>query len=72
MVSSVYIRQQIESGNDVGAAAVSVVLLLASLALLAVVGLIQRWGGRHERSSPRAGVDGDADERRGFARGGCR
>ncbi len=27
MVSSVFIRQQIESGNDVGAAAVSVVLL---------------------------------------------
>jgi sulfate transport system permease protein len=51
MVSSVYIRQQIESGNDVGAAAVSVVLLLASLALLAVVTLAQRWGSRHERSS---------------------
>jgi sulfate transport system permease protein len=51
MVSSVYIRQQIESGNDVGAAAVSVVLLLASLVLLAVVTLVQRWGSRHERSS---------------------
>lgn len=50
MVSSVYIRQQIESGNDTGAAAVSVVLLLASLACLVVVGLIQRWSGRHERS----------------------
>jgi sulfate transport system permease protein len=48
MVSSVYIRQQIESGNDVGAAAVSVVLLLASLVLLGIVTLIQRWGGRHE------------------------
>jgi sulfate/thiosulfate transport system permease protein len=51
MVSSVYIRQQIESGNDVGAAAVSVVLLIASLLLLAVVTLVQRWGSRHERSS---------------------
>jgi sulfate/thiosulfate transport system permease protein len=51
MVSSVYIRQQIESGNDTGAAAVSVVLLLASVALLAVVSLIQRWGSRHERST---------------------
>jgi len=50
MVSSVYIRQQIESGNDTGAAAVSVVLLVASLLLLAVVTLIQRWGSRHERS----------------------
>jgi sulfate transport system permease protein len=50
MVSSVYIRQQIESGNDTGAAAVSVVLLFASLACLVVVGLIQRWGGRHEKA----------------------
>jgi sulfate transport system permease protein len=50
-VSSVYIRNQIESGNNVGAAAVSVVLLAASLLLLAVVTLVQRWGSRHERSS---------------------
>jgi sulfate transport system permease protein len=50
-VSSVFIRSQIESGNDTGAAAVSVVLLVASLLLLAVVSLIQRWGSRHERSS---------------------
>jgi sulfate transport system permease protein len=50
-VSSVFIRQQIESGNEVGAAAVSVVLLVASLLLLAVVSLIQRWGSRHERST---------------------
>jgi sulfate transport system permease protein len=48
MVSSVFIRQQIESGNDTGAAAVSVVLLLASLVCLAVVSLIQRWSVRHE------------------------
>lgn len=48
MVSSVFIRQQIESGNDVGAAAVSVVLLAASLAMLVVIGLIQRWSARHE------------------------
>jgi sulfate/thiosulfate transport system permease protein len=51
MVSSIFIRQQIESGNEVGASAVSVVLLLASLLLLAVVTLVQRWGSRHERSS---------------------
>jgi sulfate transport system permease protein len=74
-VSSVFIRQQIESGNEVGAAAVSVVLLVASLLLLAVVSLIQRWGGRHERSSsggltvmPISGEDftaeGDDDEHR--------
>jgi sulfate/thiosulfate transport system permease protein len=74
-VSSVFIRQQIESGNEVGAAAVSVVLLVASLLLLAVVSLIQRWGSRHERSTgggltvmPISGEDftaeGDDDEHR--------
>ena len=50
MVSSVFIRQQIESGNETGAAAVSVVLLAASLACLAAVSLIQRWSARHERA----------------------
>jgi sulfate/thiosulfate transport system permease protein len=74
-VSSVFIRQQIESGNEVGAAAVSVVLLVASLLLLAAVSLIQRWGSRHERSTgggltvmPISGEDftaeGDDDGRR--------
>jgi sulfate transport system permease protein len=51
MVSSIFIRQQIESGNEVGASAVSVVLLVASLVLLGAVSLIQRWGSRHERST---------------------
>jgi sulfate/thiosulfate transport system permease protein len=51
MVASVFIRQQIESGNEVGASAVSVVLLLASLVLLGCVTLIQRWASRHERST---------------------
>ena len=46
-VTSVFIRNQVESGNEVGAAAVSVVLLVASLLLLACVSLIQRWGARH-------------------------
>src|SRR4051794_23891785 len=50
-VSSVFIRQQIESGNDTGAAAVSVVLLVAGLLMLAVITFVQRWGSRHERSS---------------------
>src|SRR3954453_20965879 len=49
MVSSIYIRQQIESGNDTGASAVSVVLLAASLVMLALVSLIQRWAVRHDR-----------------------
>ncbi|HEU4705798.1 MAG TPA: sulfate ABC transporter permease subunit CysT [Solirubrobacterales bacterium] len=47
-VSSVYIKQLIENGNDTGAAAASVVLMAASLACLLVVGLIQRWSARHE------------------------
>jgi len=50
-VASVYIRSLIESGNEAGAAAVSVVLLTASLLLLGSITLIQRWGSRHERSS---------------------
>ncbi|HET7416245.1 MAG TPA: sulfate ABC transporter permease subunit CysT [Solirubrobacterales bacterium] len=50
-VSSVFIRNQVESGNEVGAAAVSVVLLVASLLLLACVSLIQRWAIRHDRGA---------------------
>jgi sulfate/thiosulfate transport system permease protein len=50
-VSSVFIRTQVENGNDTGAAAVSVVLLLAALLMLVLVGLVQRWGSRHERST---------------------
>lgn len=74
LVASVFIRQQIESGNEVGAAAVSVVLLAASLLLLALISLIQRWSARHERSTgsaftvmPLSGEDftaGDDDEDR--------
>jgi sulfate/thiosulfate transport system permease protein len=41
-VSSVFIRSQIESGNTAGAAAVSVVLLIVSLLLLAFVSVAQR------------------------------
>jgi sulfate transport system permease protein len=48
-VASVYIRSLVESGNESGAAAVSVVLLGASLLLLASITLIQRWGSRHDR-----------------------
>ena len=49
-VSSVFIRSQIESGNTTGAAAVSVVLLVVSLVLLALVTLAQRWASRPARS----------------------
>jgi len=48
-VSSVFIRSQIESGNESGAAAVSVVLLSVSLLMLALVSLSQRWNSRRSR-----------------------
>jgi ABC-type sulfate transport system permease component len=48
MVSSIFIRQQIESGNTQGAAAVSVVLLALSLILLGAGALIQRGAMRHD------------------------
>jgi sulfate transport system permease protein len=50
-VSSVFIRNQVESDNLVGASAVSMVLLVASLLLLGCVSLIQRWAIRHDRST---------------------
>jgi sulfate transport system permease protein len=53
-VSSVFIRSQIESGSEVGASAVSVVLLVASLAMLALVSFVQRRGSRRG-----AGSNGD-------------
>ncbi len=56
-VSSVFISQQIESGNETGAAAVSVVLLFAALLMLGLIRLIQRWSSKHERS-PGAGAGG--------------
>ena len=64
-VSSVFIRSQIESGNVSGAAAVSVVLLAISLALLIAVSLLVRWSTRTEpgifsRLMGRAGPGGGA------------
>ena len=50
-VTSVFIRNQVESNNLVGASAVSMVLLVASLLLLFCVSLIHRWAIRHDRSS---------------------
>jgi sulfate/thiosulfate transport system permease protein len=44
---SVYIFGQIESENLAGAAAVSVVLLLAALLVLAALGQLSRWRSRH-------------------------
>jgi sulfate transport system permease protein len=48
-VSSVYISGQIESDNAAGAAAVSVVLLLISLAVLLAIGAFRHWKTRHDR-----------------------
>jgi len=48
-VSSVFIRKQVEGNNLPGAAAVSVVLLAATLILLAGITLAQRWGSKHDR-----------------------
>jgi sulfate transport system permease protein len=71
-VSSVFIRTQVESGNETGAAAVSMVLLFASLLCLLAISLIQRWGSKHERSTggtlvmPMAGeMPDDAEEKGG-------
>ncbi len=49
-VSSVYIFGQIESGNEAGAAAVSVLLLAISLGVLLAIGAIRRWRTRHDRA----------------------
>ena len=48
-VASVFIFGQIESDRVVGAAAVSVVLLAVSLAVLLAISLVSRWGSRHDR-----------------------
>src|SRR5205823_11647596 len=46
-VTAVYIAGQIESGNPAGAAAVSVLLLLISLAVLLAIGAFRHWRTRH-------------------------
>ncbi|HSB38200.1 MAG TPA: sulfate ABC transporter permease subunit CysT, partial [Gaiellaceae bacterium] len=47
-VSSVYIFQQVESDNGAAAAAVSVLLLVISLAVLLGIGAFRRWRTRHD------------------------
>jgi sulfate transport system permease protein len=49
-VASILIGQQIEQGNETGAAAISIVLLAMALVCLLIITLIQRWGSRHERA----------------------
>jgi sulfate/thiosulfate transport system permease protein len=48
-VASVFIFAQIESDNPVGAAAVSVLLLGISFAVLLSIGAFRRWATRHDR-----------------------
>ena len=50
-VASVYIFGQIESDNVTGAAAVSVVLLGLSLAVLFAIGGVRRWATKHDGQS---------------------
>ena len=47
-MSSVYIFQQVESDNGAAAAAVSVLLLAISLAVLLGIGAFRRWRTRHD------------------------
>ena len=48
-VASMFIFKQIESDNPVGAAAISVVLLVLSLLILLGIRGLGRWGARHDR-----------------------
>jgi sulfate/thiosulfate transport system permease protein len=48
-LASVYIFGQVESDDPIGAAAVAVVLLLVSLAVLLAIGVAARWGSRYDR-----------------------
>jgi sulfate transport system permease protein len=48
-LASVYIFGQVESDDPIGAAAVAVVLLVLSLAVLLAIAALGRWGSRHER-----------------------
>jgi sulfate/thiosulfate transport system permease protein len=45
-VASVHVYNQLESDNVTGAAAVSTVLLLVSLAMLVSLDVLQRWAAR--------------------------
>ena len=47
-VASVHIFNQLESDNEVGAAAVATVLLVVALVMLVALDLLQRWGARRD------------------------
>lgn len=48
-VASVHIYSQVESSNLPGAAALSVVLLSVSMAVLLVISVVERWGSKRDR-----------------------
>jgi sulfate/thiosulfate transport system permease protein len=48
-VSSLYVFQRLNSGDTEGAAALAVLLLLISLAVLLGIGGLRRWATRHDR-----------------------
>jgi sulfate transport system permease protein len=48
--ASVYIYGRINTGDETGAAAVSILLLIISVALLFALNLFSRWRSRHERA----------------------
>ena len=48
-VASMFIFKQIESDNPIGAAAISVVLLMISLIILVGIRALGRWGARYDR-----------------------
>ena len=47
-VASVFIASQIESGNQAGAASVSVLLLVVAFVVLLLISGISRWGAKHD------------------------
>ena len=53
-VASVYILSRVESGDRAGAAAVAVVLLVASFVVILSIGVIRRLATRHETALERA------------------
>jgi sulfate transport system permease protein len=48
-VASLYVFQRINSGDTTGAAALAVLLLVISLAVLLLIGGVRRWATRHDR-----------------------
>jgi len=52
-VASVYILSRVESGDQAGAAAIAVVLLLASFLVILAIGVVRRLATRHEAALAR-------------------